>query len=312
VSDPDLIARILAVLHRWYPGDTFAVTPASGGVSTPVFRLEAHGQTHFIRLGEDPGDRRIGEITAHRHLRALGLPVPCVLNYEDDPPELDRSIALTSRIPGVPLLELSGAASTEDIGALAGETLASINSIPVRGYGWVTGVMDDGTLLAEHPDRAAWAAGYVHAADRIVAAGIFSSDLAAQLRSAIETWAHLPETAPAALAHGDFDSTHIYVDPETGKFTGIIDFGEIRGADRLYDLGHLLLHDGEAGRPRIWPHVLAGYSRVNPLPDDVIGRVRLQALAIGTRALEIQIARPVSRYREWLASRLRDLLVDHE
>jgi aminoglycoside phosphotransferase (APT) family kinase protein len=44
------------------------------------------------------------------------------------------------------------------------------------------------------------------------------------------------------LAHGDFDATHIWLD-DHGRYAGIIDFGEMRGADRHFDLGHFLLHD---------------------------------------------------------------------
>ncbi len=47
----------------------------------------------------------------------------------------------------------------------------------------------------------------------------------------------------ARLAHGDFDTTHIY--EKNCRYSGIIDFGEIRGAEPLYDLGHFQLHDGE-------------------------------------------------------------------
>ncbi|MBO0715312.1 MAG: phosphotransferase, partial [Acidimicrobiales bacterium] len=47
----------------------------------------------------------------------------------------------------------------------------------------------------------------------------------------------------AHLAHGDLDVTHIY--QENGCYSGIIDFGEVRGAEREFDLGHFLLHDGE-------------------------------------------------------------------
>jgi Ser/Thr protein kinase RdoA (MazF antagonist) len=111
---------------------------------------------------------------------------------------------------------------------------------------------------------------------------------------AVECWAALPGSATSYLAHGDLDSTHLYVDPASARktFTGIIDFGEIRGADPLYDLGHLLLHDGEGGRPVLLPHLLAGYAQVTPLPDDATDAIRLQALAIGARARHPARPRP--------------------
>jgi aminoglycoside phosphotransferase (APT) family kinase protein len=46
------------------------------------------------------------------------------------------------------------------------------------------------------------------------------------------------------LAHGDFDVTPIF--QQDGAYTGLIDFGEIRGAEPFHDLGHFHLHDGEA------------------------------------------------------------------
>lgn len=240
------------------------------------------------------------------------MPVPRILEYEFDPPELDRSIALTSRISGVPLSTSAGVRSVEDIGIAAGTALASINRTPVSGYGWVTGVTVDGMLKAEHSTRAAWAAEYIDAAGKVAASTTLSPHLIARLQALIDAWAAIPETVPASLAHGDFDSTHIYVDPETGEFTGIIDFGEIRGADPLYDLGHLLLHEGEVGRPGIFPHVLAGCSRVIPQSSEAPDHIQLQAIAIATRALAIQLSRPTSRYRAWLARRIPELISEME
>lgn len=122
----------------------------------------------------------------------------------------------------------------------------------------------------------------------------------------------MPGSSGAHLAHGDFDGTHIYIDPDNGTFTGIIDFGEIRGTDLVYDLGHLLLHDGQAERPAIFPYVLTGFSRVIPQPDDVSDGIRLQALAIATRALAIQLKRPPSTYRNWLQSRIETMIRERE
>ena len=40
----------------------------------------------------------------------------------------------------------------------------------------------------------------------------------------------------AWLAHGDFDATAIFY--RDGRYSGLIDFGEIRGTEPLFDLGH--------------------------------------------------------------------------
>ena len=52
---------------------------------------------------------------------------------------------------------------------------------------------------------------------------------------------------PSRLAHGDFDATHIY--QRDGLYTGVIDFGEMRGAEPHYDLAYFLVQD-PAGRCR--------------------------------------------------------------
>ena len=299
--------RVQAVLTRWFPGQEIAIARAGSGATTPVFRARIGADTFYARLAEDPGERRDGEVAAHRALALLGLPIPSIVAYEAEPPELDRSIALTSAMPGVALADAPDAGPVDAIACAAGAMLAPINRVPVRGYGWVTGVMAGATLLAERATRAGWAAEYLAAAEQVATSGILPPRHVRRMRSAVEAWAALPGSPVSHLAHGDFDTTHIYVDPASGTFTGVIDLGEIRGADRWYDLGHLLLHDGEAGRPRLFPPVLDGYGAVIGLHGDVMDHLRLQATAIATRALAIQLGRAPSPYRRWLARRLSDL-----
>lgn len=74
-----------------------------------------------------------------------------------------------------------------------------------------------------------------------------------------DAWLHGDD---ARLAHGDLDLIHIYQDK--GEYTGIIDFGEIRGADRLYDLGHFNLHDVRPRPSRCFPHCWRGTGRCSP------------------------------------------------
>lgn len=308
-------SSVNAVVARWFPNREIDVSRAETGVSTPVFRVIINGDILWVRLGEDPGERRDGEVAAHERLVAAGVPVPDVIRYEAAPPELDRCIALTSHMPGVPLADLD-ADSTDgwltNIAREVGRTLAQINSIPVRGFGWASESSEEDRPVAEHGDRATWTAEYRNACSIIAESGAFDSKTVGALHTGIEQWAQLPDSTTGSLAHGDFDSTHIYVDPEDRTYHGFIDFGEIRGADPLYDLGHLLLHDGEAGRPRLFPHILDGYGTVTPLPADAMDQIRLQALAIVARALAIQLGRPPSSYRDWLTARLTILVRPQE
>lgn len=47
------------------------------------------------------------------------------------------------------------------------------------------------------------------------------------------------------LLHGDFKNDHIFHDPQTGRLTGIIDFGSLRMGDPAYDFHDLCLAYGE-------------------------------------------------------------------
>ncbi len=315
-------SAVRSLLARWFPEHVVAVERVGVGVSTPVYRVTVGADEYYLRLAEEPGERRDAEVRVHELVRDLGIAVPEILRWERDPPELDRSAALTARMAGVPLNEFDGDAA--DALRRAGRDLVRINATPVRGYGWVDFVgSDDRHLAAEHPARSAWAAEYLAALETVTAAGVFcavsvgedlvscrgaaGSNRLAALRHTMETWAMLPGAETSHLAHGDLDVTHIYVDPDTGAYQGLIDFGEIRGSDPFYDLGQALVNVGDRRGRTVFDGIAAGYRDVVPVDLDF---VRAQAIAIGTRALAIQLGRAPNAYRDFLARRLGELLDD--
>lgn len=302
-------SAVRALLRRWFPGqDPIAERIDSSG-STPVYRVTVDDVVMYLRLAEEPGERRDAEVRVHELLRERGVPLPRVLRFEPDPPELDRSGALTSVIRGRPIGRHTLIAALQGIAHAAGRDLATINAIPVQGYGWVDLVRgEDRHLVAEHPTRAAWAVEYLSATETVIASGCFCASRSAAVDEAMWIWAGLPDAGSSRLAHGDFDATHIYADPETHTYAGIIDFGEIRGADPLYDLGHVWMHGADTFGTAVFEHLLAGYRERGDLPDDWRDRVRLQSIAIVTRALAIQLGRPPNPYRHALIVRLRMLL----
>ena len=93
-----------------------------------------------------------------------------------------------------------------------------------------------------------------------------------------DTWLNEEQ---AKLAHGDFDVTHIY--QQQGHYTGIIDFGEIRGANLFYDLGHFRIHDGEKLPNLVLPYLIEGYKEVAALPLDYELRISFSSLLIAIR-----------------------------
>lgn len=87
---------------------------------------------------------------------------------------------------------------------------------------------------------------------------------------------------------------------ETGVFSGIIDFGEIRGADLFYDLGHFALHDGETIKRTLLPSLLEGYFASSEHDFDVEMRIHRWAVLIGVAALARAAAKPPSDYQTYL------------
>jgi aminoglycoside phosphotransferase (APT) family kinase protein len=306
-SVPD--EHVGTLLRRWLPHRTVTFTRAESGGSTPVYRVvdAVTGQVWYLRLAEDTGESRAAEAIVHQLLRDARLPVPEVLAWEPRPPELDRSAMLTGQVPGQPLRDLPWLSPSALAAAAraAGRDLAQINRVTVRGFGWVRAVSaPDNALLAEHHTRSEWTAEYAQAMAAIAASGLVERGGTNLLRHIMDRWLSRPDRTASSLAHGDFDATHIYaVSEPTMRYSGIIDFGEIRGADPLYDLGHALFHDTEPDRRSVFASLFAGYQAVTSLDADALSDIQQQAVAIGVRRLAIAHRRG-SPATTWLADRL--------
>jgi len=127
---------------------------------------------------------------------------------------------------------------------------------------------------------------------------------AAPAHDAFTRLLHRLEPDPAALWEE--------VEPLVDWTKGIL-VGEIRGADRLYDLGHFLLHDGERITQQLFPHLLAGYQELIPLLPDHKKRIRRIAIMIGVSGLGRLMQRRPEDYRsaplyQWLVRKLPVLL----
>jgi Ser/Thr protein kinase RdoA (MazF antagonist) len=191
----------------------------------------------------------------------------------------------------------------------AGRDLALINQVPVAGFGWIRRDAAQVTSLQD-----------AHVRYRDVILEHLEDDLAmlgrqalaraevAMIRAVLARHDGWLDSAHAWLAHGDLDVSHIY--QQEGCYTGMIDFGEIRGTDRFYDLGHFNLHDGETVPLLLLPALLEGYHEVCPLPPDHRERINLASLVIGVHALARSLQRPASAYQAFLMGTLRRVLAD--
>jgi len=304
VVDPNVLSEIA---DRVLPGSGRPlVERAAGGVSTPVYRIRRDETTFYLRLAESAEASLVPEAQVHHRLRALGARVPEVIHLEPFDQRLGRSWMVTSAIPGEPIATSHQDVDLEAVLQEAGRDLALINGIEVDGFSWIRRDRPESARLhAELPTLRAYVLDdlerQLDALGSFVAAG--DSE---RLRDVVVGNNELFDSTQAFLAHGDFDASHIYhVD---GDYSGIIDFGEIRGVDRWYDLGHFALHDGEQVPRTLLPHLLAGYGEVTVLPPDHVARIRLWALLVGVRTLARIADRPRTAYHDFLAGSVKRLL----
>ena len=305
MCEPDAEASILDDIAR-------LVLPGTGerslhrmktGGSTPVYQIRRSDVTLYLRLAEGPDADLALEVLVHSLLHARGVRVPEVVHFESRHPLLGRSVMVTTEIPGHSLADHHCGVDVHRVLRAAGRDLAVINQVAVDGFGWMRRDLPDGTrLTAEHPTLRAFVAGDLEAAFPGVASVLNATEMA-MIRRVIADHDAWLDAEQATLAHGDFDVTHIY--HRNGEYTGAIDFGEIRGTDRFYDLGHFALHDGEMIASDLLPWLMAGYRDVVAIPDEHEARIAFWVVLIGLWALARTAGRPLTSYREHLLHGIR-------
>lgn len=295
-----------ALVARVFGRSIERVERVRSGGSTPVYRVRSATGVFYIRLAETPEASLAPEARVHALLRRRGVRVPDVVFFEPFDEALCRSVLVTTEIAGEPVAVRPLDAITRRIVREAGRDLALINQLPVQGYGWIVRRHGREALQADYAERRMWVAEHAAAVELLVRTQRLVGRAARTAQTAVERWAALSSGERSWLAHGDFDVSHIF--QHAGRYSGVIDFGEIRGADRWYDLGHFHFHDGETLAGLVFPDLLAGYHEVQPVPDDLIARVELEALAVGLMAFARTIERAESAYTLWLDRRVHQLL----
>jgi aminoglycoside phosphotransferase (APT) family kinase protein len=300
-ADP---GAIRAIAERVLPGsDPVLVERTPAGVSTPVYRFSRGGTTLYLRLAEDPEDHLAPDARVHEVLRSRGVLVPEVVHFESFNPHLGRGLMVTTEILGTSLAENHRGVDLGTVLQAAGRDLAVVNDVAVDGFGWVRRDRPDATgLEGVLPTLRAFAldAFETHLA---TLSAFFPPGEIEGIRRTVARWDGLLDTDRGALTHGDFDLTHIY--HQDGVYTGIINFGEIRGTERFYDLGHFALHDGGRIPELLFPQLLVGYREVARLPADCAHRIGLWSLLIGIRALARSVGRAFPAYQTHLTDAIR-------
>jgi Ser/Thr protein kinase RdoA (MazF antagonist) len=308
---PDVDRAALGVLLRRVLGPGLQVARTPAGVAAQVYRVQAAGRVVYVRIAENDHEDLSVDAALLEHLRAEGLQVPPVVHVEPFDQALGRSVLIVGEVAGEPLAECRDQRAARRVARAAGGELAVLNGVGVQGFGWVQRQAPVWPLRATFPNYAEFVVTYLPDPWPGPLAALFSASELDQLRELVAS-ERRRELGAAWLAHGDFDTTSIFqVD---GRYTGLIDFGEIRGTEPLFDLGHFLLHDQESAPRPLVDELLAGYGEVVALPADHEELVRRSAVLLGLRQLARWLGpfrnlRPDHPAATGRAARLRQLLV---
>jgi aminoglycoside phosphotransferase (APT) family kinase protein len=254
---------------------------ASGGRVAVVYRATVDGVRYYLRLAEEPGEDLTTDALVLERLRGLDVRVPGVVAASPSTAAFPRSWMIMTEVPGRSIAQGGTDDEARQAAIAAGRDVAVLNSVPVAGFGWLR---RDGSeqLTAELPSYGQFAGSYLPNPWP----GRLSELFDRRQLDVLHALAAAEKDRPLRgghLVHGDLDVTHIYA--HAGRYSGIIDFGEMRGADSCFDLGHFLLHDGETRPARLFSSFLRGYLQVSPLADGHCEAIRTSAILLGLRQL---------------------------
>lgn len=103
----------------------------------------------------------------------------------------------------------------------------------------------------------------------------FTDEEKTRIADLMETASRMLDVQDAVLVHGDFDVSHIF--HLNGRYSGLIDLGEIRGNNRLFDLATFALFDGSPDR-MAYSYLLEGYREMMHLTDADLYATELMGL----------------------------------
>jgi aminoglycoside phosphotransferase len=287
----DRAATVAELLRAIFPAARLAAEYVPESHSTEVYRVWRDDEVLYFRVLPEQAASFAPEAYVHDIAHQQGLHVPSVIYYEHNSATLQRSVMLTTAIPGRSIGYRSRPSQAPQIVRQAGRELAILNRTPVRGFGWIARALARvDHLSAECASYTAWLLPDLEAALATLSQfDLLSVRETQAVRSAIGQAIALFDGEPAYLAHGDFDVTHIY--HNNGRYTGMIDFGEIRGANQLYDVGHFQIENAD-----LLPDLLEGYADAVALPADYMRRILLGGLLIAVRRLGRGMARSRALY----------------
>ncbi|SHF30643.1 Ser/Thr protein kinase RdoA involved in Cpx stress response, MazF antagonist [Kaistia soli DSM 19436] len=245
-------------------GRVVDITPLSGGTS-PVFRLDLSSDVSVVlKSYPDDGDKTPArEALAARQFLAVAVPVTRYLLIDETRNVLPFRFAITNCLPGVAGGSLKDHRDIASLYRQTGGLLRTLHAIAMPAYGAFgpDGIIDPVSTNAAFIRRI-----IEDAFGRFAAFGA-DTHVSARLRAIIEQ--HFQSVTShsigAVFAHDDLHPNNVLaVEDDRGNLvlSGLVDFGNARAADAVFDLAKCLFCS-EHDAPGSTPHILAGYGEID-------------------------------------------------
>jgi aminoglycoside phosphotransferase (APT) family kinase protein len=247
------------------------------GFSTNIFKIVGE-KIYYLRVPGSPKENLTPEYLIHKKLSKNKVKVPQIVYYENFCNELDgHSLMITSSIHGQSLLDTR---YNKKIIYEAGIELAKINSFKFKGFGaiskfkrnttkvsglWKT---HEGFLLRDFKEKL----------EKIYDAKIVTNSQINLIESFLENNKKLINIDSGNLAHGDFNLVHIF--QSNNKYTGIIDFGDAKISNQLYDLAYFKICNRD-----LFEMLFDGYKSQIKLPNNHKEILKMMTIIVGVRII---------------------------
>lgn len=232
------------------------------GVSTEVYKLTNKGIVYYVRISQDK-DMWKKEADVYKILKNKNLHIPeVILKANTD----EIYFLITSEILGKPIS--ANSENLEEILEYAGEELGIINSIPVKSFGYF-----DDTPYEKYEDFLF--RNFEEKVNTLTSIGLITNSQKKNLLTLGERYRKLAsEIRRPYLSHGDFDFSQIF--ESDGKYSGIIDFGDIRGSSQFHDLSHFCTVEQDS----YLKPLLRGFKKIVNMPTNWADFINMEVLGI--------------------------------
>ncbi len=233
-------AEIKSVFETFFGRPLTSLKTHVSHTDSIVYEGTANDKSAIFKMIDPAGidvDIVVQEAWSYEQCRAKGLPAPEVYKVDRGCSKLPAPFILVEKIQGIDLRTADLEPELRDPFLIKiGEAVKVMHTIPVEGYGQLI-VAPDGRVRGKYDD---WETAALAAVEpglaKLEGNPYFNNDLLGLARTIVADHKNILDTLEQGkLLHGDFGLVHFYGDLDTSELTGMIDFGECKSGDPVWD-----------------------------------------------------------------------------